>query len=130
MNAFGLSFFLFILKWLACQRFCYNLRGTDNNTYKIAIVVERTKKKIEKCNLDISFLNECRDGNVFPNFIKVKKFKDMEKKHRNRYYRRLLLDEISNKHKRLKQLNKKLDDDLYLLNNNATGIKSKCIPIV
>ena len=51
----------------------------------------------------------------------------MEKKHCNRYYRRLLLDEISNKHKRLKQLNKKLDDDLYLLNNNGTWIKSKCI---
>ena len=51
----------------------------------------------------------------------------MEKKHRNRYYRRLLLDEISNKHKRLKQLNKQLDDDLYLVNNNATWMKSKCI---
>ena len=51
----------------------------------------------------------------------------MEKKHRNRCYRRLLLDEISNKRKRLKQLNKKLDDDLHLLNNNGTWIKSKCI---
>ena len=52
----------------------------------------------------------------------------MEKKHRNRYYRRLLLDEISNKHIRVKQLNKQLDDDLYLLNNNnATWMKSKCI---
>ena len=51
----------------------------------------------------------------------------MEKKHRNRYYRRLLIDEISNKHIRVKQLNKQLDDDLYLLNSNAIWMKSKCI---
>ena len=98
-----------------------------NITYKKAIAVERTKKKVEKCKLDISFLNKCRDGNVYPTFTKVKKFKDMEKKHRNRYYRRLLLDEISNKHRRLKQLNKQLDNDLYLLNNNVAWMKSKCI---
>ena len=41
--------------------------------------------------------------------------------------RNLLLDELSNKHKRLKQLNKQLDEDLYLLNNNVTWMKSKCI---
>ena len=86
-----------------------------NITYKKAIAVERTKKKVKKCKLDISFLNKCRDENVYPTFTKVKKFKDMEKKHRSRYYRRLLLDEISNKHKRLKQLNKQLDNDLYLI---------------
>ena len=51
-------------------------------------------KKFEICRLGISFLNKCRDGNVFPTFTKVKKFKDMEKKHHNRYYRRLLLDEV------------------------------------
>ena len=51
----------------------------------------------------------------------------MEKKHRNRYYRPLLLDEISNKHIRVKQLNKQLDDDLYLLNSNVIWMKSKCI---
>ena len=90
-------------------------------------ILEHTKKKIEKCKLDISFLNKCRDGNVYPTFTKVKKFKYMEKKHCNCYYRRLLLDEISNKHKLLKQLNKQLDDDLFLLNNNATLMKSKCV---
>ena len=127
MNLSGLSFILFFLKWSAGKGFWYKLRVTDNITYKKAITVERTKTKIEKCKLDISFLNKCRDGNLFPTFTKVKKFKDMEKKHRNHYDRRLLLDEISNKHKRLKQLSKQLDDDLYLLNNNATWMKSKCV---
>ena len=111
----------------AGKGFWYKLRVTDNITYKKGIAVERTKKKIEKCKFDISFLNKFRDGNVYPTFTKVKRFKYMEKKHRNRYYRRLLLDEISNKHKRLKQLNKQLEDDLFLLNNNATWMKSKCV---
>ena len=122
----GLSFILFFLKWSAGKGFWYRLRVTDNITYKKAITV-KALKKFEICKLHISFWNKCRYGNVFPTFAKVKKFKDTEKKHRNRYYRRLLLDEISNKHKRLKQLNKQLDDDLYLVNNNANWMKSKCI---
>ena len=91
INVFGLSFILFFLKWSAGKRFWYRLRVTDNITYKKAITVECTKK-IEKGKLHISFFNKCRDGNVFPSFTKVKKFKDMEKEHRNRYYRRLLVD--------------------------------------
>ena len=126
MNHFGLSFILFILKRSAGKGFWCKLRVTDNITYKKAIAVERTKEKVEKCKLDISFLNKCRDGNVYQTFIKVKNFKYIEKKHHNCYYRRLLLDEISNKHKRLKHLNNPLDDDLFLFNNNPTWMKRKC----
>ena len=93
MNLFGLSFILLFLKWSAGKRFWYKLRVTDNITHEKAITVECTKK-IQIGKLGISFLNKCRDGNVFPTFTKVKKFKDMEKKHHNRYYRRLLLDEV------------------------------------
>ena len=45
MNLFELSFIWFILTWSARKTFCYNLRGTDIITYKIAVAVERTKKK-------------------------------------------------------------------------------------
>ena len=47
----------------------------------------------------------------------------MERKHRNRYQRRLLLDEIANKHKHLKQLNKQLDYKTNILNNKVTWMK-------
>ena len=48
----------------------------------------------------------------------------MNKKVRNRYHRRLLLDEISNKHKRLKSLNKQLASETDTLKSNVIGMKS------
>ena len=59
--------------------------------------------------LDINFFVKCRDGNLQPTFTRVKPFNGMDKNIRKRYYRRLLLDEISNKLKRLKLLNKQLE---------------------
>ena len=70
--------------------------------------------------LDISFLVKCRDGNLQPTFTRVKRFNGMDKKIRKRYYRRLLLDEISNKRKRLKLLNKQLELETNLLDDSTT----------
>ena len=50
----------------------------------------------------------------------------MERKHRTRYQRRLLLDEIGNKHKHLKQLNKQLHYKANKLNNKLTLDESFC----
>ena len=61
-----------------------------------------------------------RDGNLYPTFTKVKRFKEMERKHRTRYQRCLLLDEIGNKHKHLKQLIKQLYYEANKLNNKLT----------
>ena len=47
----------------------------------------------------------------------------MERKHCNRYQQRLLLDEIANKHKHLKQLNKQLDYETNIFNNKVTWTK-------
>ena len=70
--------------------------------------------------LDISFLVKCRDGNLHPTFTRVKRFNGMDKKIRKRYYRRLLLDEISNKRKRLKLLNKQLELETNLSDDSTT----------
>ena len=51
----------------------------------------------------------------------------MSKKVRNTYQRRLLLDEISNKHKRFKSLNKKLTSEA---DNTLLIIKKKDITYV
>ena len=48
MNLFGLSFLLFILKWSAGKGFWYQLRVTDKRTFKKAITVERTHKKVAR----------------------------------------------------------------------------------
>ena len=51
----------------------------------------------------------------------------MNKKIRKRYHRRLLLHEISNKHKRLKSLNKQLASENDTPKSNVTWMKSICI---
>ena len=51
----------------------------------------------------------------------------MDKKIRNRYYRRLLLDEVSNKQKRLKLSNRQLKNETNLLNDTTTWMKGVCI---
>ena len=48
----------------------------------------------------------------------------MNKKVRNRYHRRLLLDEISNKQKPLQSLNKQLASETDTLKSNVIGMKS------
>ena len=51
----------------------------------------------------------------------------MNNKVRNRYHRRLLLDEISNNYKRLKSLNKQLTSETDTLKSNVTWMISICI---
>ena len=92
-------------------------------TFKKFITLESARKKVEKCKLDINFLFKCRESNLYPTFTKVKCLKDMNKKVRNRYHRRLLLDEISNIHKRLKSLNKQLPSETDTLKSNITWMK-------
>ena len=48
----------------------------------------------------------------------------MNEKIRKRYHRRLLLDEILNKHKRLKSLNKQLASESDTPKSNVTWMKS------
>ena len=127
MNIFELYFLLFILKRSAWKGFWYQLPLTGKQTFKKIITVERTRKKVEKWKLDINFLVKCRESNLYPTFTKVKRLKDINKKVRNRYHRRLLLDEISNKCKRLKSLNKQLASETDTLKSNITWVKSICI---
>ena len=123
MNLFGLSFLLFILKRSAGKGFWYQLRVTDKQTFKKVITVERTRKNVEKYKFDINFLVKCGESNLYLTFTKVKRLKDINKKVRNRYHRRLLLDEISNIHKRLKSLNKQLPSETDTLKSNVTWMK-------
>ena len=81
-----------------------------------------TWKKVEKCKLDVNFLVNCRDSNLYPTFTKVKHLKDMNKKVCNRYHRRLL-DEISNKCKQLKSLNKQLASETDTLKSHVIWTK-------
>ena len=122
MNILELYFLLFILKRSAGKGFWYQLPVTDKQTFKKIITVERTRKNVEKWKLDINFLVKCRESNCI-----LKRLTNINKKVRNRYHRRLLVDEIQNKCKRLKSLNKQLANETNTLKSNITWVKSICI---
>ena len=103
--------------------FWYQLWATDKPRFLRGIIVDRIRKKVEKCKLDIKFLTSCQDGYLYQTFKKVKHFKDMERKHRNRYQRRFLLNKIPNKQNHLKQLNKHFDYNTDILNKKVTWMK-------
>ena len=60
-------------------------------------------------------------------FVQYKHFKSKPHKHRHRYYRRILLDEITAKNKALRDLKKETFDCEKALLNNTTWLKRKCI---
>ena len=75
----------------------------------------------------LGFLCKCRDTNITPNFTKLKQLKDMDMKARSKFYRKLLFNEISAKHKRLKVLKKEQKDSTDELLSKSTWMKRKCI---
>ena len=98
MQVFGLAFLLYYLKLSDGTGSWMNYRNTDENSYKQAVKVQRMNKKLTRCELAIKFLVKCRDANVFPKFTRWKNANDKDIKTRNRYRRKVLLDEIRNKH--------------------------------
>ena len=107
MHIFSLAFILFVLKLSAGKGFWFNLRTTDFNNYKLAIKLERTTKKYEKCKLDIGFLCKCRDTNIVPKFTELNKFANFDNRTRLKFSRKFLFEEISRKYKRLHELSLK-----------------------
>ena len=73
MNLLGLSFMIFrhiqesfrhiIISVIHIKGFLYQLRVTDKPTFLRAIIVERIRKKVEKCKLDI-FTQDLQKSNA------------------------------------------------------------------
>ena len=72
--------------------------------YEKAVKLQRTRKKLVRCELAIRFLTKCRDTNLFPKFTRWKNANGLDPPSRNRYRRKVLLDEIKSKHQQLRQL--------------------------
>ena len=127
MHLFGICFLLYLINVSAGKGFWFHLRTTDHEIFKLAVKLERINKKVLKCKLDLNFLCKCRDTNITPNFTKLKQLKDMDMKARSKFYRKLLFNEISAKHKRLKVIKKEQKDCMDELVSKSTWMKRKCI---
>ena len=100
-----------------------NLRNADFNLYRKAVTVEREKKKLKRNEANLSFLIKCRDENVFPKFVKWKNTKYLDKHLKYKYHRKILLDEISIKHKEIRINRQILDQKEAILKENSTFIR-------
>ena len=129
ISLFGLSFVLFILRLSYGSKFWQNLRNDNLLIHKKAVKVERLGKKISKQELDIKFLVNCRDEYVYPKFTRWKNVKSNSVKHKNRFYRKILLDEISNKHRSLNEIRKQYQIAADDLNGRLTYFKQYALKI-
>ena len=113
---------------IKCPNPCwYNLRNTDNNTYKAALKYQQCLNKVRKCDLCIQFLHNCKSNVVYPKFIRWKNIPTKNKWYQNAFYRCLLSDEIKEKHQKRKDLNKKILNRLGILRNSTTWMKVQII---
>ena len=123
MHLFGLTFILYYLKWSDGNQFWNKYRQSDEESYKQAVKLQRLEKKLIRCELAIAFMSKCRDTNVFPKFTRWKNANQKAVKDRNKYRRKVLLDEIRNKHSQLRQMKNEVKAESTMLYSNMTFMK-------
>ena len=84
---------------------------------------------MSKQELDIKFLVNCGDEYVYPKFRRWKNVKSNSVKHMNRFYPKILLDEISNKHRSLNEIRKQYQIAVDDLNGRLTYFKQYALKI-
>ena len=77
--------------------------------------MEQKRIKIRKIKYDIKFLQTCKRNNLSPTFAKPKFSIKMNFKTRKRIAKMIIEAELTNKHKRLKELKKEVTQDLIEL---------------
>ena len=102
MQIFGLCFILYFLKLSDGNGFWFNFRRSDDRKFKEAVKVQRLRKKMVRCELAIQFLVRCKDAGVYPKFSRWKNANSKDPRTRDRYRRKVLLDEIRAKHLELR----------------------------
>ena len=123
MELFGLAFIMYFFKLSYGSGFWRNLRNDNNILYKQATKIERLPKKLKKYELDLKFLISCRDLGVYPKFTRWKNVKHNKKSVRTTFYRRVLLDEITSKHRAVKSTRRELNNGKKILFSSTTFFK-------
>ena len=127
MHIFGLSFLLFYLNISDGTGYWSQLRRSDSPTYERAVKLQRTKKKLVRCELAIKFLAKCRDTNVFPKFTSRRNANRKDPRTRNKYRRKILLDELRKKHQEARKLRDTIKPEEIALFQDMTYIKKSIL---
>ncbi|XP_066930298.1 uncharacterized protein [Clytia hemisphaerica] len=127
MFIFGLCFFLYFLKLSGTVGFWSNLRKTDTELHQAAKSYQKLLRKFRKAEHDIRFLDNCKQNNVYPKFVRWKNLKTKHPRDREKYYRRLLNESLDKRHSELKILRTKYKNCKTDLMNKTTWMKYKLI---
>ncbi|XP_066924963.1 uncharacterized protein [Clytia hemisphaerica] len=127
MLIFGLCFFLYFLKLSGTVGFWKNLRNTDVELHQAAKYYQKILRKFRKAGHDIKFLNNCKQNNVYPKFVRWKNIKTKHPREREKYYHRLLNESLDKRHSELKVLRKQHNDSKNTLMSKTTWMKYKLI---
>ena len=101
---FGITLVLYLLKLSAGKGFWKNLRNAGEPSHKIAVIYERACKKLQAAEYALKFLIQCRDEDISPKFTRWKNLRKLSISKKKKRYKKILFDEINNKHKLIKQL--------------------------
>ena len=109
--------------WSDGSGFWLKYRNFDIDSYNQAVKIQRLEKKLVKCELAIKFMTRCRDANVFPKFTRWKNANTKATKERNKYRRKVLIDEILVKHDQLRKMKEELQTESKMVYDHTTFMK-------
>ena len=122
MSLLGLAFLLYLFKLSTGNGFWNNLQIADKKLYQPSIKVERLSLTLKRYECNLKFLMKCRDTGVYPKFARYKNLKSKPYKIKNRYYRRILLDEITTKNRSILNFRKQLYETETALHESTTWL--------
>ena len=106
----------FLIKLYALRNIFEAICGKyGQSTLTISRNMERSRIKIAKLKCDLKFLLTCKKHNLCPTFARPKISVKLEKRIRKKITKTIIEAEITNKHKRLKELKKKEKGELKAL---------------
>ena len=122
----GVCFFLHLLKLSAGSGFWLNIQNTHPVLHKLAIRYQRCLRRLEKAQLDLNFLHDCKKNQVYPKFERWKNITHLRKKKTQGHYLLLLLnDAIKDKKINIDNLTNRTLELKQHLSNQTTWMKFK-----
>ena len=122
LSIFGVSIVLYFIKILSGSRnFWHNLRATYSSLHADVIAYQKLYYKVNKTQLDLDFLKNCRDNNEIPKFVRWKNLKSKRHYLRSSCHRRILKETIQDQFKSLSNLKKSLSGQEAAALSNRTS---------
>ena len=90
MLFFGVCFFIHFLKLSNVHGFWSNLQRTYKDTHLAAKSYQKILRKIMKAKHDVKFLNDFKNFDVYPKFVRWKNITTKDPREGNNYYSRNL----------------------------------------